>query len=129
MRGMQMSKTNDLRLLIKSKLITVCSNVYYEIADEKAMYPHIVYSFTFNENDLSRDDITIEFDVWDKSDSAVQIENLCDSIEKLFNNENSPQETILPTFYRIDRKKILDEDKAIRHRLIRIMCQNYDKED
>ena len=35
---------NDLRELIYTKLSTLCTNVYYFLADENAMYPHIVFN-------------------------------------------------------------------------------------
>lgn len=121
-------KTNDLRKAVCQKLKEVCDNVYYELADDNAMYPHIVYGFyDINNSDLSRNDIMIEIDVWDKSYSAVNVENMCDSIESIFNGLNSPKEHILPTFFIESRKSIPDDDKSIRHRLIRIVAQNYER--
>lgn len=120
------TKTNDLKKLIQTKLKTLSTNVYYEIADDTAMYPHIVFSFrTINLEDLSRQDYILDVDVWDKGRSTTAIDALCDNIEKLLHSENLPQIYILPTFYLIDRKSILDEDKNIKHRLIRFQVQNY----
>lgn len=123
-----MSKTNDLRKLIQSRLKTVCENVYYEHADDEKLYPHITYEFVTNVNDdLYRSDINLDVDIFDKSSSATLIEDLADDVEKLFNNKNLPQDTILPTFFLIDRKSVPDEDKKIRHRLVRILIQNYER--
>ena len=125
-----MSRTNDLRELVQNKLLTIeeiNSNAYYENADENNMYPHIVFSFSQNLDLQIRSDITIDIDIWDKSTNATVIENVADKVEDLFNSTNNPQETILPTFYLIDRKKVPDEDKRIKHRLIRVLCQNYEK--
>lgn len=124
-----MSKTNDLRKLIQSRLKTVCENVYYEYADDENLYPHITYEFVTNVNDdLYRSDINLDVDIFDKSSSATLIEDLADNVEKLFNNKNLPQDTILPTFFLIDRKSVPDEDKKIRHRLVRILIQNYERQ-
>lgn len=123
-----MSKTNDLRKLVQSRLKTVCNNVFYEVADKESLYPHIVFSIdSIDLGDFARNDLIIEMDIWDKSTSARAIEDLADDVEELFNNANVPQETILPTFFLIDRKTILDPDKTIRHRIVRVQVQNYER--
>lgn len=120
------TKTNDLKKLIQTKLKTLSSNVYFEIADDTAMYPHVVFSFrTINLDDLSRQDYILDVDVWDKGRSTTAVDELCDKIESLLHTENLPQTRILPTFYLIDRKSLPDEDKNIKHRLIRFQVQNY----
>lgn len=121
-------RTNDLKKLIQTKLKTITTNVFHEIADENALYPHIVFGLrTINLDDLSRQDYILDVDVWDKSQSTVDIDNMCDSIENLLQGNNLPQESILPTFYLIDRKSLIDEDKSILHRLIRFQIQNYER--
>lgn len=120
------TKTNDLKKLIQTKLKKLTTNVYFEIAADNALYPHIV--FTFNSvdlGDLSRQDYILYIDVWDKGNNSTAIDELCDNIETLLQAQNLPQTRILPTFYLMDRKSIPDEDKQIRHRLIRFQIQNY----
>lgn len=120
--------TNDLRKLIQSRLKEICENVFFETADNEKLYPHIVYSYeTVNLDDLNRKDYIIDINLWDKDSSAVRIEDMTDIVERVFNNQNLPQDTILPTFYKVDRKIIPDEDKKIRHRLVRILVQNYER--
>ena len=121
-------RTNDLIELIKTKLSTVASDVYYEVADEDALYPHVVFSFQqINLGDLSRQDYELDVDVWDKGEETETVENLCDSIEHLLHGANLPQKNILPTFYLIDRRILFDEDKEIRHRVVRFQIQNYER--
>lgn len=121
-------RTNDLIELIKTKLSTVASNVYYEVADEDALYPHVIFSFQqINLGDLSRQDYELDVDVWDKGEETETVENLCDSIEHLLHGANLPQKNILPTFYLIDRRILFDEDKEIRHRVVRFQIQNYER--
>lgn len=121
-------RNNDLRKLIYEMLNSVCNNVSYELALNEKMFPHIVFSYNnIDMSDFIRHDYILDIDIWDKSESAFQIEELADKIESLFNNCNSPQETILPTFYLIDRKTIPDEDKKIRHKLIRVQVQYYER--
>jgi hypothetical protein len=107
-------------------LKTLTTNVYFEQAADNALYPHAV--FTFREidlGDLSRQDYVLEVDVWDKGTSTTAIDELSDKIEDLLQLQNLPQTHILPTFFKIDRKSILDQDKSIKHRLIRFQIQNY----
>ena len=125
-------RTNDLKRLVQNKLKTVTAKVYHELADDNAVYPHIVFNFRrIDLGDLSRQDYILEVDVWDKlsgtNKSTQTIDNLADSVEKLLQAENLPQDYILPTFYLIDRQNVLDEDKQIRHRKIQFQVQNYER--
>lgn len=130
-----MSRSNELRQLIQSMLKQLCSNVYYEQAAPEAMYPHIVFDFGKIDNgDLHRHDYLVDIDIWDKADSgqgydARAIEDLADSVESMLQANNIPQSTILPTFFAVDRKKVEDEDKKIRHRQISIQVQLYGRKD
>ena len=120
------TRTNDLNKLIQTKLKTLTTNVYYEQANDNAMYPHIVFSYReVNLGDLSRQDYILEVDVWDKARSPYNVEELSDKVEDLLHCQNLPQDKILPTFYKIDRKAIIDPDKNIKHRQIRFQIQNY----
>lgn len=120
------TRTTDLNNLIQTKLKTLTTNVYYEQANDDGMYPHIVFSFRdINLGDLSRQDYILEVDVWDKAKSPYNVEELSDKVEDLLHCQNLPQDKILPTFYKIDRKSIIDPDKNIKHRQIRFQIQNY----
>ena len=121
-------RTNDLKKLVQTKLKTLTTNVYHELADKDAVYPHIVFTFRrIDLQDLSRQDYILEVDVWDKGTSTTAVDDLADSIENLLQGKNLPQTNILPTFYLIDRRNILDEDKSIRHRQIQFQIQNYER--
>ena len=120
------TRTNDLKKLIQEKLKTITTNVFYEQANDNALYPHIVFSFKeVNLGDLSRQDYMLYVDVWDKARSTYNVEELADKVEDLLHTQNLPQTNILPTFYKVDRKSILDSNKDIKHRLIRFQIQNY----
>lgn len=121
-------RTNDLKELVQEKLKTVGTKVYHERALDNAMYPHIVFNFERIElGDLSRQDYVLDVDVWDKASDTTTVDDLTDSIEDLLQAENLPQDNVLPTFYLIDRKNLIDQDKDIRHRLIRFQIQNYER--
>ena len=124
-----MSKTKDLRKVIQTYLLTVCDNVFYETAPDDQMYPHIVWNLTrVDLGDIHRDDYILDVDLWDRDTDAKDIDDTADAIEAMFNANNDPQETILPTFFRIDRKNVMDEDKRIKHRIISFQIQNYVRE-
>lgn len=128
-----MNKTNELRKLVNSMLSEDAfvkendiKDVFFESADDKALFPHIVFSFdNVNLGDLHRKDISVVIDLYDKSESAFRIERIADEVEDMFNTKNLPQENILPTFFMENRRTVLDEDKKIRHRQIKVIVQNY----
>ena len=120
------SRTNDLKVLLMEKFRTLTQNVYFEQAADSALYPHIV--FDFREIDLggiNRQDYVLEVDIWTKGTNTTTIDELADSVEDLLQAENLPQTRILPTFYKIDRRSIIDQDKTLKHRQVRFQIQNY----
>lgn len=117
---------NKLRELIKGKLITLCDNVYYYLADEKKMYPHIVFNLSRSmKYDFARDDVTLDVDIYTKDEVAAQ--NLADAVETMFNNLNDPQNQLLPTFFVERISSVADADKDIRHKSVEITIQNYER--
>lgn len=122
----EITRTNDLKILLTTKLRTLTTNVFFEEATDDKLYPHVVFGFReIDLGDLWRQDYVLEVDVWDKGTSTTLVDELSDKIEDLLQAENLPQDNILPTFYKIDRKSIKDSDKSIKHRLIRFQIQNY----
>lgn len=121
-------RTNDLKKLVQTQLKTVTENVYNEIANNDAVYPHLVFSFRrIDLNDLSRQDYVLQVDVWDRNKKNLRVDDLADEVENLLQAQNLPQQNILPTFYLIDRKTVEDEDKMIRHIQIQFQVQNYER--
>lgn len=127
---MLMARTDELRACVRSVLKTIpeIKEVYYEVADKDAMYPHAVLTFSSVDlGDFNRHDIMVDVDLWDHGTESSTIEGICDQIEDLFNNLNAPSDEILPTFFTESKRSIPDEDKLIKHRLVRIQAQNYDR--
>lgn len=121
-----MSKTNSIRKIIQTNIDNIVK-CYYRTADAKANYPHAVYDFeSIDLGDINRDDLVLIIDIWGKGKDTSKIEEMTDRIEKLFNAANMPDVDVLPTFYRISRKPIDDEDKTIIHRQLKFQIQNYD---
>ena len=120
-----MSKTNALRKIIQKKINSIIKS-YYRTADAKATFPHAVYDFeNIDLGDIYRDDLILIVDLWGKGKDTSNIEEKADQIEAMFNAVNLPDAEVLPTFYRISRKPIDDEDKSLIHRQLKFQIQNY----
>ena len=122
--------TNELRKLIKQE-IDKCTGwtTYYQLADDKAMYPHITFtldSISALDSDIHRFDYELVIDLWNKND-VVTIEEATDKIINLFNCNNLPQDSILPTFQFESRRSVIDEDKQINHRQLVFVVQTYER--
>lgn len=135
--SIQKMRTNELRELIKSQLNVAgtlakvnTEEVYYREARSEALYPHIVFSFeslSLGNNDRFRKDYNLVIDVYTKGYSSIEVEDIADTIEDVFNNANMPAETILPTFFEESRRWIIDEDKAIKHIQLTFIIQNFER--
>ena len=121
-----MSKTNALREIIQTNISSIIKS-FYRVADEKEKYPYAVYDFeTIDLGDIARDDLILIIDLWGKGTDTSEIEEVADQIEAMFNAANLPNEDVLPTFYRINRKPIDDPDKTLIRRQLKFQIQNYD---
>ena len=120
-----MSKTNALRKIIYKNMNSIVKT-YFRKADKENIYPHAVYDFeNIDLGDISRDDLILIIDIWDKGNDTSKIEEIADQIEEMFNAANLPNEEVLPTFYRIGRKPIDDVDKTLMRRQLKFQIQNY----
>lgn len=120
-----MSKTNSIRKIIQSNINPIIKS-YYRVADAKAAFPHAIYDFeTIDLSDINRDDLILIIDLWDKGKDTSNVEEIADQIERILNAANMPGEEVLPTFYRISRKPIDDEDKTLIRRQLKFQIQNY----
>ena len=123
-----MSKTAELRKLIREKMQTIQGVTYHREAPHDAAYPYKTFtlqSVTFTD---ARDDFDLCVDIWHRGDWKV-VEEIADEIEKLFQNTNLPQKTILPTFFRESRYNLEDPDKTLQHIQLRFLVQLYELEE
>lgn len=129
-------RTNELRKLIRRELISLKSDfpeikdVFYKVADEKCLYPHIVFtlsSIQTNPDDLTGKNSILDVDVWDRNRSAAYAEDLSDAIEDLLNKAVLPQDEILPVFYCESKAPVADEDKQMQHYVIRFTVRYFER--
>ena len=123
-----MSKTAELRKLIKAHLQTTQGETYHREAPNDAAYPYKTFTLKSVSFMDARDDFDLCVDIWHRGDWKV-VEEIADQIEKLFRNTNLPQETILPTFFRESRYNLDDPDKTLNHIQLRFNVQLYELED
>lgn len=122
-----MSKTAELRKLVKEQLQTIQGETYHREASNDAAFPYKTFtlqSVTFMD---ARDDFDLCVDIWHRGDWKV-VEEIADQIEELFRSTNLPQETILPTFFRENRYNLDDPDKTLKHIQLRFIVQLYELE-
>lgn len=120
-----MSKTIELRKVIKTELLKICDRVYHQEADSKAQFPYVVYELSSGIKTSLRDDISLVIDVWDKGASSTNVETIADNIEKL-DFTNLPNGKVYPTIYFELRNSLRDEDKSIKRRQLRFTIKNYE---
>lgn len=119
-----MGKTYDLRVIVRALLMQAPGEAYYEIASTNAIYPYKVFEFSnIDLGDMNRDDLILIVHVW--SDEIKEADEIADAIEDILNGTNAPEGNTYPTFYRMSRNTIPDEDKNIKHKELKFNIQNY----
>lgn len=124
-------RTKDLRAVIQTKLLTVCDRIFYRIAPDDATVPYATFDLSRVSLDLTRDTIDLCIDVFDIANNPKAVDDIADAIEDLFNPEkiglNVPEETVLPTFFPMNRYPVGESDKTIQHEQLHFEIQSYDR--
>jgi hypothetical protein len=120
----------DLYKYVTSKLNSIGIKPYTDYIPTEKAYPYVQFKFTnalpngWSELNL------LQIDVWDKSISIIQVENITDSIDKIFNRLNETTADFCIQVYRNNphRLSIPDTDMEIRRRQLRYIIKIYRKE-
>lgn len=122
-----MSKTKELRKQITSLLNTVSGETYFQFAPEDAIYPYKVYDLHPVAIDKAKDNYDLVVDVWSLREGTdqIDIDDLCDEIEEIFNSVHIPNGNNHPTFFRLSRNPIDDSDHHLRRVQLSFEIQNY----
>lgn len=119
-----MSKTEELRKVIKAQLDNTPGQTFAYDAPKDANFPYKVFTLkSVDLGDFYRDDIIMDVDIWDNSDDFKQAEIIADSVENIFNCKSYPSGNVFPTFFREDRKTV--PDNQLQHILLTFTIQNY----
>lgn len=128
-----MAYTAELRKLVVERLNRVPGVTYYRHDPPSAVYPFKVCDLrNIDLGSLSRDDYVLDIDVYDRGLSSIQADDIADQIEQIFTADgghlNNPTEHLLPTFYKIYRTSIIEDEKEIQHINLRFQAQVYTRE-
>lgn len=124
-----MAMTNELRRVIIARLNNIktqygISEIGYRLVQDEQMFPHLVVDFSsVSPTDMGREDFLMDIHIWSK-DNAVAFD-IMDAVRDLFSFWNSPQDTILPTFYEMSGGQVDDPDKTVIHLVLRCSGQVY----
>ena len=125
-----MSKTKDLRKVIRAQLKTIPGGTYHKKAPSDAEYPYKTFRLESVSFTDARDDLYLEIDIWDRNaaDDPKGAEDLADQLEALFRCANIPQPPLYPTFFRENRYTVEDPDKTLQHIQLHFLVQLYEEE-
>lgn len=123
-------KTQELRKVIMSVLTGIQGGTYYHLASNDTAFPYKVFDLSsVYLGDLSRDDYSLDIDVFDRATNSKRVDEIADAIEAALSCVNLPQATILPTFFRQMRYVVQEDDKDIYHIQLRFDVQCYERND
>lgn len=125
-----MSKTAQLRKLIRSQLQTVAGETYHKASPKDARYPYKCFTLTsVNFANPDRDDQELEVDIWDRAPDQKTAEEIADQVEKLFDGVILPLPPLYPAFFRDARFNLDDPDKELQHIQLLFTVQLHEKEE
>lgn len=111
-------KAVEVRKTIQAALKTAHPRVYFQVADENAGYPYVVYDLPNSIDDLSMERFILDVDGWDApvNGDTTALETLMDLIDRELHRKTVLVNGVSATFYRENRLSLTDEDKKIRRR-------------
>ena len=129
-----MARSNLLRAQIEGLLEDIktqfsLSEVSYNHARDDKMYPHVTWEIlSVNVSDFFRRDYTVDIDIYTYDDQPTALD-IGDAVEDLLNALNDPTNDILPTYFLVTRQSVEDTDTHIKHEVIRVQVQLYERGD
>lgn len=120
----------DLYKYVADKLKSLKVQLYTDYIPSEKVFPYIQFKFPNNIPDGCGELIPMQIDIWDKDVSTIQVENITDSIDKIFNRLNETTADFCVQVYRNNpyRLSIPDPDMEIRRRQLRYIIKIYRKE-
>lgn len=116
---------NNLYTVVANALEEVVDRVYFEEAEENAIFPYVVYRVPVSTKNYSRDDIILEVDIWGNG-SAMVVETIANAVQAKLDRFHYFQDGNLQTsIYQINRLRIADPDPDLTRRQLRFRCDTY----
>ncbi|MFR7897741.1 hypothetical protein GMA92_05175 [Turicibacter sanguinis] len=115
-----MSRTLKIRTIFKSLIEECGCKAYYERANKNVLYPYAVFEFESTDiTDISKREIEIIIDIWDKTDDSSNIEVLTDTIIHAINHKFLlPEDIPSLRIYGVRKRSLPDEDSTLKRRQI-----------
>lgn len=122
------SRTIEIRTLFKGIIEECGCKAYYERANKNILYPYAVFVFeSANIMDLSKREIDVVIDVWDKSDDSSVVEDLADEIVNTINHKLLfPKEIPSLRIYGVKKRSLPDDDVTLKRRQIECSIVYFD---
>ena len=119
------SSTIDLRTSLRTKLLTLCSQVYYERAKDDTAGEYVV--FTLTAGNYQETYIQYDFEVYvvGFGTDTTTVENLTDSIWGLFNHYSECEGSLSYVVYPVVRNNLTDENENMIHRRILFTVKSF----
>ncbi len=120
------NRMNDLLELILKELKKIHQRVYYEDAEDEAIFPYIIFYISVGTNTEERHDDTLVIEVWDENQDTTKLEDIVDEIEKHFDYECFNTDKLSTVAYKESRSRSEKEKKEdLSCREIRFELQTY----
>lgn len=113
------SKTIAMRSAIHAKLKTICNNVYYDVAEQGAPFPYLVFGIEEVLSDYGTISCDLEVNAVDYGRDTATCETLADNVQASLNKWRYLDDDIQFSTYCDRRNNVQEEDKKIiRRRMI-----------
>lgn len=123
------SKTLEIRKCIKQIIEECGCKAYYEVAHKAVTFPYAVFEFNMMDiSDNVKRELEVTIDIWDKSESSVEIEELADKISQSFNYKLLFPSGESLRLYGVRKRSLPDEDESLRRRQIECSIIYFEKE-
>lgn len=120
-----------IEIFIKS-LLDQATNIqkYNDRAPTNSKYPYLIIdSSSVSINEYPRIDISLELNVWDRSQNYSSVNRVADEIQLFFDRKSFVNDQYVFTFYIDSRDNLDDEDKTLKRCLIKYDLEIYSKEE
>lgn len=114
---------NDIQALLSS----INPEIYYEVADNDVVYPHVVFDLVNSTDDGTMERFVLEIDGWDDNKDTTELETLMSEIDQALHRRTVVIDEISLTFYRENRLTVRDPNPNLRRRQYSYQVRVYGK--
>ena len=120
-------KTNKLRKALVTIFSQITPVVFYSQANSQVAFPYIVFELSLLA-DENYDSYSVEVDVWDRGNNVSNLENICDSLEKLDRTLHNDEDLSFVMYFE-NKNIVIDSDKELKRRRLVFNLKLYSKEE